>query len=89
MTCPECGLYPTIRSDYLCRRCRNTIDGLTVCDYCCETYDPDAWKQLKWTESAGYAPRFAGLCRDCKELAGESTSPHFYTMEREAREAQA
>lgn len=70
--CPECNERSVGFQDYLCHTCRGIADGKNVCDHCRCVYNPDVWKHYGWNESSGYAPRFAGLCRDCKDIAGES-----------------
>ena len=71
-TCPGCEEYKEVPTeDYLCIRCRGRLDG-TGCDHCGEPYDSSLWKHLPWKETIGKAPRFAGLCLDCKDIAAEA-----------------
>ena len=43
-----------------------------MCERCRSVYDSSGWEKLKGAEHSGPAPRFAGLCMDCKAIAAGS-----------------
>lgn len=71
MNCTECNERPIGYNDYLCRTCRGIADGKDICDHCHEVYNKH-WNSYGWKDHHGAAPRFAGLCLTCKDIAARA-----------------